>query len=98
VTLGTPKGEKDSIYVIPVGHVALCLPAATQVDPRIWNNATEWDPYRWSDPMGVAAREYKEYTEGKVENFGFGAISKGTTSVTSLLSSLSHLPPRHTAV
>jgi len=79
-TLGTPKGKEDSVYVIPAGHVALCSPAATQVDPRIWSNATEWDPYRWSDPTGVAAREYKEYTEGKVENFGFGAISKGTTS------------------
>jgi len=81
-TLGTPKGKEDSVYVVPAGHVALASPALSQMDPRIWKNASEWDPLRWSDPEGVAAREYKEYVDGNMEkvDFGFGAVSKGTNS------------------
>lgn len=70
--------------------MALSSPAVSQMDPRIWKDANVWDPYRWSDPNGVAAKEYKEYTEGNVEkvDFGFGAVSKGTDRLVFCLFSL----------
>ena len=52
------------------------------MDPTIWNAPEEWDPSRWSDPNGVAARAYKEYLDedGEKTDYGFGAVSKGTES------------------
>jgi sterol 14-demethylase len=79
-TLGTSKGNGDGVYVIPAGHIALSSPAVSQMDPKIWNHANEWDPYRWNDPEGIAAREYEKYTDNSSEkvDFGFGSVSKGT--------------------
>lgn len=73
---------KDSTYVVPKGHFVLASPAVSQADPMIWKNALAWDPYRWSDPEGVAAQALATYTDEKGEkiDYGFGAVSKGTES------------------
>ncbi|TFK75170.1 cytochrome P450 [Pluteus cervinus] len=79
-TLSAPS--KDQIYVIPKGHYVMASPAVSQVDPRIWKEAREWDPYRWNDPEGVAAQAFKTYVDegGEKIDYGFGAVSKGTES------------------
>lgn len=79
-TLGAPS--EDGHYIIPKGHTAVASPAFTQVDKRIWHNTDKWDPYRWADPNGEAAKALQEYLGGgdKVD-YGYGIVSKGTDSV-----------------
>jgi sterol 14-demethylase len=74
--------SEDGRYIIPKGHTAVASPAFTQVDRKIWKNYAEWDPYRWIDPNGDAARALQEYLGGgeKVD-YGYGIVSKGTESV-----------------
>ena len=83
-TLSAPKLKKrtSDAYVVPKGHFLLSSPAVSQVDPLIWKNPLRWDPYRWSDPQGVAAQALKTYTDesGEKVDYGFGAVSKGTES------------------
>lgn len=79
-TLAAPS--EDTTFVIPKGHYVLASPLASQTDPTIWKDANKWDPYRWSDPEGVAANAYKTYADenGEKIDYGFGAVSKGTES------------------
>lgn len=79
-TLSAPS--KDGVYVVPAGHFVLACPAVSQADPRVWKQANDWDPARWSDPTGVAAQAYDTYTDesGEKIDYGFGAVSKGTES------------------
>ncbi|KAG8864925.1 Lanosterol 14-alpha-demethylase [Tulasnella sp. 330] len=74
--------SKDATYEIPAGHFLLSSPAVSQVDPRVWKNAQKWEPSRWADPEGVAADEYKKYTDTASDkvDYGFGVVSKGTES------------------
>jgi sterol 14-demethylase len=79
-TLAAPS--KDRAYIIPKGHYVLASPAVSQLDPEFWKNPREFDPYRWTDPEGMAAQASKEYddAEGEKIDYGFGAVSKGTES------------------
>lgn len=79
-TISAPS--KDGIYVVPKGHYVLACPAVSQVDPRVWKDAKEWAPSRWSDPEGVAAQAFNTYADehGEKIDYGFGAVSKGTES------------------
>ncbi|KAG8938395.1 Lanosterol 14-alpha-demethylase [Tulasnella sp. 419] len=79
-TLAAPS--KDAAYHIPKGHYVLASPAFSQVDTRIWKDATNWEPSRWYDADGIAASEYAKYTEEKGEkiDYGYGLVSKGTES------------------
>ncbi|EGO24439.1 hypothetical protein SERLADRAFT_449218 [Serpula lacrymans var. lacrymans S7.9] len=79
-TLSAPS--KDSTYVVPKGYFVLASPAVSQMDPRVWLNPGKWDPSRWSDPEGEAARAYDTYQDenGEKIDYGFGAVSKGTES------------------
>lgn len=74
--------KSDACYVVPRGHFVMSSPAFSQVDPRIWHNADEWDPARWLDQDGEAAAAYRQYADEKGEkvDYGFGAVSKGTES------------------
>jgi len=69
-------------YIIPKGYFVLACPAVSQMDPRVWKDASTWEPSRWSDPEGVAAEAYRTYVdaEGEKVDYGFGAVSKGTES------------------
>ena len=68
-------------YIIPKGHTVAASPAFTQIDRKIWKNHAEWDPYRWIDPNGEAARALQGYLAGEKADYGYGSISKGTESV-----------------
>ncbi|KAF8071865.1 lanosterol 14-alpha-demethylase [Lyophyllum atratum] len=74
--------SKDTTYIVPKGHYVLASPAVSQTDPRVWKDALKWDPYRWSDPEGVAAQAFATYADenGEKVDYGFGAVSKGTES------------------
>ncbi len=77
-TLGTPS--EDSVFVVPKGDIVLASPLISQVDPGVWDNSESWEPTRWYDEKGVAAKANKEYNEGEKVDFGFGLVSKGTVS------------------
>ncbi|KAG6862517.1 hypothetical protein C0995_000065 [Termitomyces sp. Mi166 len=79
-SLSSP-GE-DKTYIVPKGHFVMASPAVSQTDPRVWKDALSWDPYRWSDPEGVAAQAFATYEDknGEKVDYGFGAVSKGTES------------------
>ncbi|KAG6841440.1 hypothetical protein C0991_011110 [Blastosporella zonata] len=74
--------SEDTPYIVPKGHLVMASPAISQTDPRIWKNALDWEPYRWSDPEGVAAQAFATYADdnGEKIDYGFGAVSKGTES------------------
>jgi sterol 14-demethylase len=58
------------------------------MDPQVWKNPTEWDPYRWigggltlSSTGGYGAgAALKDEISGEKVDYGFGMISKGTES------------------
>ncbi|TFK37250.1 cytochrome P450 [Crucibulum laeve] len=87
VVIGTPPREifnatDDITYVVPKGHHILASPAISQKDPQIWRDASSWDPYRWTDPKGVAAEagrvyesEAAEENDTKSEYIGVGSDS-----------------------
>ncbi|TFK33208.1 lanosterol 14-alpha-demethylase [Crucibulum laeve] len=79
-TLSAPS--KDTTYVVPKGHYVLASPAVSQMDPKVWKDTSKWDPYRWADPEGMAARAFDTYADesGEKIDYGFGAVSKGTES------------------
>ncbi|KAF8501258.1 cytochrome P450 [Gautieria morchelliformis] len=80
-TLSAPADESRT-YVVPKGHYLLASPAVTQVDPTVWADPVKWDPYRWTDPSGVAAQALASYDgdESVKVDYGFGQVSKGTES------------------
>ncbi|KAJ3866279.1 lanosterol 14-alpha-demethylase [Lentinula novae-zelandiae] len=82
-TLAAPSSKSgNGTYIVRKGHVVLASPLFAQMDPKIWKNASGWEPTRWNDPEGVAMSALKEYTDenGEKIDFGFGAVSKGTDS------------------
>ena len=92
-TLATPFGNaasssglngknSEKSYYVPKGYYAVSSPAVSQVDPRVWKQSKTWDPKRWLDRDGVAAKAGRTYddAEGEKIDYGFGAVSKGTES------------------
>ncbi|EUC61440.1 lanosterol 14-alpha-demethylase [Rhizoctonia solani AG-3 Rhs1AP] len=79
-SLASPSS--NSTYIIPKGHFLLASPALSQVDPNVWSNASEWDPSRWLDPNGAAAKAESLYMgdQGEKVDYGWGMVSKGTES------------------
>ncbi|KIY43905.1 cytochrome P450 [Fistulina hepatica ATCC 64428] len=81
-SLSAPRGKGDSVFVIPKGYYVLASPLMAQLDPRIWKDASQFQPGRWLDPAGEAAQAYNTYVDdsGEKIDYGFGAVSKGTES------------------
>lgn len=77
-TLGAPS--ENDVYVVPKGDIAMASPALSQADPTIWDHGDVWDPWRWSDKDGMAAKAQSAYDEGSKVDFGYGLVSKGTDS------------------
>jgi cytochrome P450 len=50
------------------------------MDPRIWPDATTWNPSRWTDEKGAGAEASELYTGGEQVDYGYGMVSKGTES------------------
>jgi sterol 14-demethylase len=80
-TLAAPADEARS-YVIPKGNFLIASPALSQMDEQVWKDAEKWDPYRWTDPSGVAAKALASYDGqgGEKIDYGYGQVSKGTES------------------
>lgn len=80
-SLAAPADEANT-YVVPRGHFLLACPAVSHMDAQVWTNPDRWDPYRWTNPSGVAAQAMAEYDGqgGEKIDYGFGQISKGTES------------------
>jgi sterol 14alpha-demethylase len=79
---GLAKDAPVVTYVVPKGHHIIASPAVSQNDANIWRDVRSWDPYRWTDPKGVAAgagrayaNEMDEGTEFKSEVSGLGSES-----------------------
>jgi sterol 14-demethylase len=73
-TVATPAA--DAAYVVPKGHYVLAAPGVTQVDPLIWQSASEFDPYRWLDASAALMQDPGD----QKADFGFGMISTGADS------------------
>ncbi|KAF7361200.1 Lanosterol 14-alpha-demethylase [Mycena sanguinolenta] len=76
-SLAAPASKSgNGVYVVPKDTYVLASPIISQVDPRVWNNASTWEPSRWSDAAGVAAQALHAYTDesGEKIDYGFGAI------------------------
>jgi sterol 14alpha-demethylase len=53
------------------------------MDPNVWPNPNDWDPYRWISSDGVshgAKLALKDEATGEKIDYGFGMVSKGTES------------------
>ena len=50
------------------------------MDPRVWQNPTEWNPYRWINGGSGTGAAFKDELSGEKVDYGFGMISKGTES------------------
>nr|AEB00644.1 sterol 14 alpha-demethylase [Ganoderma lucidum]AEB00645.1 sterol 14 alpha-demethylase [Ganoderma lucidum] len=77
-TLAAPS--EDVRFIVPKGDIVLASPIVSQLDPTVWEDSDTWEPLRWYDEKGVAAQAHKQYNEGEKVDFGFGLVSKGTTS------------------
>ena len=77
-TLAAPS--EDVQFIVPKGDIVLASPIVSQLDPTVWEDSDTWEPLRWYDEKGVAAQAHKQYNEGEKVDFGFGLVSKGTTS------------------
>lgn len=78
-TLAAPissKGSRDETYVIPKGHYVIAAPGVSQVDPKIWEDASRFDPHRW---LGDKANVMNQ-TDDAQEDFGWGMVSTGANS------------------
>lgn len=72
--------SENGVYVVPKGDTAMASPSLSQMDPSIWDHGHEWDPSRWHDKDGMAAKAQSAYDEGTKVDFGYGLVSKGTES------------------
>lgn len=72
--------SESGAYVIPKGYFALTSPLVLGMDPNVWKNPSEWDPYRWMEAGRGAGAARKEEILGEKIDYGFGMVSKGTES------------------
>ena len=77
-TLAAPS--KEGSFIIPKGYFVVSSPLMTQIDPAIWKDADQWNPYRWLDDENFASQALTKETQGEVVDYGWGAVSKGTDS------------------
>ncbi|KAE8339445.1 hypothetical protein BDV24DRAFT_165401 [Aspergillus arachidicola] len=61
-------------YVIPTSHVLLAAPGVTALSDQYFPNAMAWDPHRWETQVP------KENDQDDLVDYGYGAMSKGTSS------------------
>ncbi|KAH0562998.1 Sterol 14-alpha demethylase, partial [Trichoglossum hirsutum] len=71
-----PMPVAGTPYVIPTSHVLLAAPGVSSRAAEHFPNPDHWDPHRW-DGAGAA---FKPEDEGEKEDYGYGLVSKGTSS------------------
>ena len=77
-TLAAPSKDGQA-YVIPKGHFVMAAPGVSQVDPRIWTDASRFDPHRWLAKGASATADEDEAADEKVD-YGWGMVSTGSNS------------------
>ncbi|KKZ61267.1 eburicol 14-alpha-demethylase [[Emmonsia] crescens] len=70
----SPMSVPGTPYVIPTSHVLLAAPGVTALSNEYFPNAMGWDPHRWE------TQEPKEDEKEDMVDYGYGVISKGTSS------------------
>lgn len=71
-----PKEGENAPYVIPKGHYVMAAPGVTQVDPALWDDATEFNPGRWLDnSSNHLTQDMSEQVD-----YGWGMVSTGGAS------------------
>nr|BDO47175.1 14-alpha sterol demethylase Cyp51A [Aspergillus lentulus]BDO47176.1 14-alpha sterol demethylase Cyp51A [Aspergillus lentulus]BDO47177.1 14-alpha sterol demethylase Cyp51A [Aspergillus lentulus] len=70
----SPLPVPGTPYVIPPGRVLLASPGVTALSDEHFPNAGCWDPHRWENQAA------KEQENDEVVDYGYGAVSKGTSS------------------
>ncbi|KAL9131859.1 MAG: hypothetical protein Q9217_000305 [Psora testacea] len=76
-----PMPVDGTPYTIPLTHVLLAAPGVTSQTPNHFPKPSLWEPHRWDDgsPLLGTNKETVEAEEEKID-FGYGLVSKGTTS------------------
>ncbi|EEH10950.1 cytochrome P450 sterol 14 alpha-demethylase [Histoplasma capsulatum G186AR] len=69
-----PMPVAGTPYVIPPSHVVLSAPGVTALSDEYFPNPTMWDPNRWE------TQEPKVDEKEDMVDYGYGVISKGTSS------------------
>lgn len=88
-SLSSPS--ESGAYVVPKGYYVLASPSVAGMDPKVWRDPTEWNPYRWISSNGGMIQGYgsensavkaamKDEQSGEKIDYGFGMVSKGTES------------------
>ena len=80
-TLAVPKGTvpkegENAPYIIPKGHYVMAAPGVTQIDPTLWDDASEFNPDRWLDNSSA---HLTQDTSEQVD-YGWGMVSTGGAS------------------
>jgi sterol 14-demethylase len=70
----SPLPVAGTPYVMPPGRVLLASPGVTALSDEHFPNAGRWDPHRWENQAA------KEQENDEVVDYGYGAVSKGTSS------------------
>ena len=71
-----PKEGENAPYIIPKGHYVMAAPGVTQVDPALWDDATEFNPGRWLDnSSNHLTQDMSEQVD-----YGWGMVSTGGAS------------------
>ncbi|KAL3479945.1 cytochrome P450 [Aspergillus californicus] len=70
-----PMPVPGTSYVVPVDNVLLASPGVTALSEEYFPNANVWDPHRWENQQ-----HDKEDDKTDLVDYGYGAVSKGTSS------------------
>ncbi|KAL2835266.1 cytochrome P450 [Aspergillus cavernicola] len=69
-----PMPVPGTSYVVPINHILLASPGVTALSEEYFPNANVWDPRRWENQPD------KEEENAELVDYGYGAVSKGTSS------------------
>ncbi|KAI9367758.1 cytochrome P450 [Aspergillus egyptiacus] len=69
-----PMPVPGTPYIVPRDHVLLASPGVTALSDEHFPNASVWDPHRWEN------QQPDTEDEGEIVDYGYGAVSKGTSS------------------
>ncbi|RCH91186.1 Lanosterol 14-alpha-demethylase, partial [Rhizopus stolonifer] len=72
-----PKAQFGTLE-IPQGNYLLAAPGVTQIDPRYFNQPTQWNPYRWSEATDPVHQ--LEQGDDAQADYGFGAVGISSKS------------------
>lgn len=76
-TVKSPMPVAGTPYTVPTSHILMASPGVTGRSDTYFPNPGLWDPHRWDpDSKGITKVDVRE----EIEDYGYGAVSKGTSS------------------